>query len=332
MPWRDKTDLGLEVIAHAHDTLRIADQWRKDSDRGFTWWVSDFALRIWAEEGFYHNATATYRLHIETDLLRGRGKAEQFEVALEKEMDKTSMSAVIFDRAEDTYRLHSSVFLSNENDHWVRKLFSATAVLQLAEANTIVHELARALHATPAVSEHPISGMRRDVDPMLGALDSFFKPQGAQPSRWLGAEEWRDMERYMDRQATGFECDHHSLLKATFPWSINSSENSTLECTCHEPHPVLGNGLHLTLTLPLKLAAEPCAHLALELNQYERHEWKRSHMLGSWCVHGDFLAFRCFLPNTVYQHDLLPQLALAMALRAQWVDEYFVQLHTATAH
>jgi len=330
--WRDKSDLGLEVIEKAHDTLKITNQWRTDQARGYTWWASDFAFRVWAEEGFYHNATATYRLHIETDLLRGRGKAHQFEVALEKEMDSSSMSAVVYDHTDDTYRLHCSVFLNSDNAEWLSKLFPAAAVLQLSEANSIVHDLARVLHATPAVSEHPQSGMRREPDPMLHALDQWFKPLGQKPSHWLGAAEWRDMERYMERQAVTFECDHQSVLRATFDWRVNPNLSQVLECTCHEPHPILGNGLHLTLTLPLELAPEPCAHLALQLNQHERHEWKRSHMIGSWCVHGTQLAFRAFLPNTVYQHDLLPQIALTMALRAQWVDEYFLELYTAAQH
>jgi hypothetical protein len=87
----------------------------------------------------------------------------------------------------------------------------------------------------------------------------------------------------------------------------------------------LGSGLHFTLTIPLMMSQERVSHMAIELNQYERDESKRSHMLGSWSCHDGLIAYRSFIPNTVYRPDLLPQLTLNMAVRAHWVDDFFVQ-------
>lgn len=326
MSWQERSELGTSLIAEICEAMKVPDQWRVDHPRGFTWWADDFAQHVWCDPGLYHNAQAVYRVHAETDLLRGRGQAEKFEFELEKAMDASTFSAVIYDQAQDTYKLHCSVYAHSENIHWLRRSLFAAVAIQVAEAHIIGHELARKLHAVPASSAHPQNGIRGDKDPMLSVIDMYFKPNGAQPSKWEGAPEWEEMEEIMERQALSYDSDHKTHMRAAFEWKGGfGADRTQLEVTTTEPHPTLGNGLHLTLTLPIEMTPEHLAHLALELNQLERNEWKRSHMLGSWCVHQESLAFRSFVPNTVYNKDLLEQFTLNMGLRADWVSDYFEQ-------
>lgn len=326
MSWQERSELGTSLVAEISEALKVPEKWRVDQQRGFTWWAEDFAQHVWCDPGLYHNAQAVYRVHSETDLLKGRGNAEKFEVELERAMDASTFSAVVYDEAQDTYKLHCSVYAHSENVHWLKRMLFAAVAIQVAEAHQIGHKLAKTLHAVPASSAHPQNGIRSDRDPMLSVIDMYFKPNGSQPSRWKGASEWREMERIMERQSLTFDSDHESHMTATFEWRGGfGADRIALLVSTDEPHPELGNGLHFTLTLPIEMSPEHLAHLALELNQIERNEWKRSHMLGSWSVHGDRVAFRNFIPNTVYNSEILEQLTLNMGLRANWVSDYFEQ-------
>jgi hypothetical protein len=311
------------MVGEVHDLLRLNDQWLVGDQLGFTWWADDFAQRVWSDVGVFHHATTVYRLHSETDLLRGRGRAHHFELELERQMDACTLSGVIYDRPSDTFKLHCSIFVSEENAGYLRKAFAGAVALQVAEAHRIGHDLARRLGAVPASSAHPTAGIRSTPDTILQRAPEFFRPAGALPSRWSGVTEWRDVELMLDREAMTFTCNHSTEFTAQFAFDPIPGSATTLTATCHEPHPVLGNGLHFTLVVPLPMPPDRAAHMALELNNHEREQWKRSHMLGSWCLHEERLAFRAFVPNALYNPDLLPHCAVNMALRAQWVNEFF---------
>ena len=113
MSWRKKSDLGEEIVAEIHDVLRVQDQWLVEHTSGFTWWAAEFAQTVWCDMGLYHNAQSTYRVHAETDLLRGRGQPQRYETAIEQEMDACSFSAVVYDEKDDTFKLHTSIFATH---------------------------------------------------------------------------------------------------------------------------------------------------------------------------------------------------------------------------
>lgn len=323
MDWRTKSDLGLEIVSQIHDILKVPDHWRIDINRGFTWWAEEFAQRVWSDEGVFSNAQSFYRVHVETDILLGRGKAQAFELALATEMSHATMSSVCFDVDKDTYVLHSSGYFTHDNEEWLPKLFVGGAALQVDEAHVFGKDLARKLHAVPAITEHPIHGLRSTPDPILGAIDRFFKPYGRQPSKWTDNGEWRGVGWAMDRQADRFETDERSYCKAQFPWFLDPTTPIELVVTSEETHPVLGNGLRMRLMIPLHLGPERAAHTAMELNNIERKEWLRCQMLGSWGFEEGHLEYEAFVPNTLYHADVLENLALSMAVRANWVNEQF---------
>ncbi len=334
MSWRTKDNLGLDLVCQVHDLLRVDDTFVSEESNGFIYWSSDLAQHIWTDMGVYHNAQTVYRLHAETDLLRGRGQPQKYETLIEQEMDQSSFSAVIYDAELDVFRLHTSIFAIEENVPWLKKLFFAAVALQNAEAHRIAPKLAAALHGVAATSSHPLRGLRPSPDPNLKDVYNFFCPQGKLPSKWIGAPEWQGMEQTMEREADSFVSDHRSCLKATFPWSSGPKPDMriVLEVDSDEPHAELGNGLHFTLTVPLKMSPEHTARIALELNLLERTEWKRCQMLGSWCCHGPLLAFRCFVPNTLYNPQILPELAMSFAVRAHWTDDFFLQKRMQAEH
>lgn len=327
MSWRHREDLGTQVVAHVHEAMRVNDHWCLDTGRGFMWWAEDFVQRIWSDIGLFHNSQSVYRVHAETDLLKGRGHAKDFELALTTAMRDATLSAVVYDSESDTYKLHCSVYAHNENSDFMDRLFMAASALQVAEAHEIGHHLAQKLQATPASSAHPSHGIRNSPDPMIRAIETFFKPNGGQPSRWIGRPEWREMERAMERQALHFTTDHDSYLQAEFFWPIPAADGSrqvsVLNVSTAEANPILGNGLIFRLRLPVRLSPGACAHTAMELNNIERKEWLRCQFLGSWCYDDGALEFECFVPNTCFNASILENLSLSMAIRAQWAAEQF---------
>lgn len=331
MSWRERSDLGHSLVADVHEALRIDDHWLLERPNGFTWWASDFAQSVWCDMGLYHNGVATYRVHAETDLLRGRGRPHHYENAIETEMDACSFSSVIYDVSEDTFKLHTSLFATEDNVAWLKRTFLAAVALQVCEAHQLGHHLAKVVGGVPASSAHPTAGIRTKPDACLDVVPRYFGPMGSQPSRWQGATEWLETERAMEREALRFWTDHQSKLHAEFAWEAGGMPGDVmlLQVDAHEPSSVMGNGLHFTLTMPLRMPPERVARMALEMNSLERQEWHRCHTLGSWCNHHGLLAHRIFLPNTVYNPELLPNLVLSMAVRAQWANEFFVAKRAA---
>ena len=322
MSWRQKDDLGLELVAQVYEGLKITEHWSVDINRGFMWWAEDFCQKVWADTGMFQNAQSNFRLHAETELLRGRGRSQQFELALATEMKDATLSSICFDVDRDMYILHSSAYASGDNIDWLQRLFVTSVALQVDQAHSIGHDLARTLGAVPATSGHPQHGLRSQPDAMLGAIERFFKPYGAQPCKWEGVAEWKETEWAMERQSNAFESDHKTYLKAWFPWPIGEG-NIELEVTTKKPHPVLGNGMDMVLQLPLQMSPERCAHTAMELNNIERKEWLRCHMMGSWGFDDGKVQFECFVPNTSFHEGVLMNTALSMAIRANWVTEQF---------
>ncbi len=126
--------------------MKVSEGWAIDIARGFTWWAEDFAQSIWAEPGMFLNAQNTFRIHAETDLFKGRGHAQDFELELTTAMRDATLSGVIYDAEKDTFKLQASVYAHNDNVQFMDKLFMSACAIQVSEAHEIGHHLALAHH------------------------------------------------------------------------------------------------------------------------------------------------------------------------------------------
>lgn len=323
MTWQKRDDMGLEIVGKIHDTLKVPEQWRQDIDRGFKWWPESFSQKIWAENSNFSNAQSFFRVHAETELFKGKANRAEFELSLATEMAHATTSALVFDAEREVYSLHTSAYFTRENEEWLTRAFIGGCALQLSEAFMLGKGFAQRIKAVNAVSGHPVHGLRDQADPILGAMQAWFIPHGAAESRWTGINEWKQTEWAMDRQANHFESDHHTHLKAQFPWFLDQAASIDLYVTTDEPHPVIGNGLHQRMTIPLKMPPERCAHTAMQLNGMEAKDWLRCHTMGSWSFEDGQLEYESFVPNTLYQEGILENMTLSMAIRAQWVNDQF---------
>lgn len=324
MSWREKLHYGHEVVAFVHDLMQVETEWSVDESDGFSWWPDVFCQTVWTDLGLFRNGLMTYRLHAETELVQGRDRRREVSRMIQHELDSSTLSACVYDAKSDTYKLHCSVFASLDNQSWLQSVFAAACALQLAEAKRITYNLVTQCRAIPAVGGHPRSGLRSQPNPMLQHVHEYFQPKGSKPSKWTEVAEWQEVCWCMEREAKTFHFDPAVGISAEFPWEPDASQSISLQIALADPHPSLGNGLHFTLMVPLKLSPDQLASLALEMDELERVQWLWSHMLGSWCEHEGKLAFRVFLPNAVFRPQQLTELSVAMAKRALWANDFFM--------
>jgi hypothetical protein len=323
MSWRERGTLGEEFVGAVYDLLKVDERYLVDGTAGFTYWAGDFATRVHTDIGVFRGSTSVYRVTAETDFLRGRGHLAELAVALEQEMDACSFSGPVYDPQTDVFRLFTGVYASNDQATWLKKTFAAAVTLQMVEAQEMSSRLGALFHATPASSSHPTAGFREHHDPVLDQAYASFHPSGDQPSKWEGIPSWQQAGWIMEREARHHDTDRQTYVQATFDWMCGGEDGIDVRICTDDPHPKLGNGLHSTLTVPLKLSAAAIGHLVLDLNTYEKNDYKRCHTLGSWCAHNGMLAFREFVPNALFDEDCLEEVSVNMCTRAIWANEWF---------
>jgi len=323
--WKKRQTLGEQIVADTFDVLAPPAAWVLNQQDGFTWWPGELGQRIWTDEGLFNNSRTYYRLHAEVDLVRAGGHKANLDSLLETEMNDGVFSCLLYDKRTDTYRLHSSVYAEAEIAHWINKVFQAAAKIQITTAYRLVDQITQKVPVPRAVSTHPTGGVREKRDDMAIEAIGPFINEGHLPSKWLNVDEWRDVDWAMERQAMAWQKSDRTASYSKFYWGASPDQSIELFITATEPHPVLRNGLEFTLKIPLKMSSKHIAYMALELNEHERTSWLKTHMLGTWCDHGGSLAFRLFVPNSLYQEGLLHELSVTMAGRASWVNEFFLQ-------
>lgn len=319
--WREKSDLGLRLVANVKEVLRISDHWLVDRGaRGFTWWAGDFAQSIWSDLGNFHNGVTLFRLHCETELLRGDGHAQEQENRLARYVANSTLSAAVYDRPSDLYKLHCSVYAHDENVEWLKRAFLAAVVLQQESA----HEekgLESECGLRFARTEHPTNGMRQSEDPVFGWVKQFMVPVGREGSRWQGSPEWNEAKQCARRLSHHAVSDEETYIEAEFDCATEHTP-IRFEATTRKPHPTLGAGLTMNIVVPVILPFERRVHVALELNEKERQDWNWMHDFGSWMATPTDLAFHCFVPNIAFSPGSLKDLVHDMALRASWANEH----------
>lgn len=322
MGWRERGTPGEAIVCEAHDTLRINDTYMVATETGFTYWACDLATRVGTDMGVFRGSQSVYKVTAETDLIKGRGHLKELALALETAMDDCTFSGPVYDGENDTFRLYTAVYATGDDVGWLKRTFAAAVATQISEAHNMARLFQSQFRASPATSGHPTAGLRTHADEMLTHAEGLFHPSGDHPSKWVGDPAWEQAGWVMEREARKFESDGKTRLDAAFEWPCGEGE-TTLEVCTDKPHKRLGNGLSATLTVPMRLSTQAIGHLVLDLNSFERNEYRRCHTLGSWCMHDGMLAYRTFLPNALHAEGSLEGLCITFSTRAIWTAEYF---------
>jgi hypothetical protein len=325
MSWRSKETVSHLAVAESYELLKPDDRWVSEHNDGFTWWPGDLAQRVWSDPCLFQHGRSQYRVHAETDVVKGRAHLREEAIGMATKLAEGWLFAGIFDKKTESFSFATSLFLVDDVSLDLRQLFRAAVAMQVVEAYDFAKELVTETHAVRASTGHPIGGLRSMVDPHLHQVQNEMVQAGQAQSRWQDDDnDWTRTSWVMEREATNFETNRKSFITAVFEWEP-SPGHVEARIDCEERHRRLGSGLFGTLTIPLRLGTEPAARLALEMNEAERSGNTRWQNMGSWCIHDGALAFRVFVPNWTYHENTLHEVAVSLAARAHWANEFFME-------
>lgn len=313
------TDLGVTLINTVYDDMKIDAKWTVWEPRGFTWWGWGSAQRVWSEPAVNDDGFLLYRLHARSEIFDGFENSDQQVMVLSLLGLHATLSGAV--RAPDRpggIDLAASVYVHEGNLSWTRPLFSLAVAMQSAEAAIFMGQ-ANDLKAglLPALSAHPESGPRAEMDEMLDIIENLVNPEGRGQSQYNGPEMKQLLATFQQPpcvMATGDE----SGLTAEYPYPGNTS---LVRLSTTERNPRAGNGLLALLTIPKGRSDPATARQALDWNEKELRSFTRTHFLGSWCMSDTGLTYATFYPNCIHREGCLMNIALTDIVRLQWLTE-----------
>jgi leader peptidase (prepilin peptidase)/N-methyltransferase len=315
-------DVGLEVLDFVSISMQIDDRWSVRGTRGLTWWGHRLAQRITAEPVRHSDGFEVARLSAETDLLRNVPSTRQTAERIAAFNHHATLNAFIWDPDAGSVRLRCSAGVNAETLDSVKRLFGAAVSIQVADAHIKVDGLAKLLGGEPDVSNHPRSGPRPEMDDMLNVIELLYARKGQQPTPFTPADFAR-AARLEPAPWCKVSCDD-GALNAVMHAKKYPSGTGVLFATATRPHPQLGSGLFMLLTIPTPCESDITLALCHELNLAEAHAWEIPYCFGAWCpqrpvVSG--LAYVTFVPTAVCRPGLIEAMSIQMGARAAWARQ-----------
>ena len=276
-------DQGIKLVRKIFKDMNIDKEWSVETERGFKWWGHQYAQRIWAEQPIKNNGFQVSKVIAETELLKYPTRSTESETLLAIEMMKASLYGLIIDQEADRITLRCSAYVHEENQSWLGKIFALAAIMQVIEAENKGDILASVLELQPDKSNHPLSGVRNNMDEMLSVLDQAVIPLGREAFHSIGEFEFRRTADMLSSQNLLTTADETGL-SAYLPFGDNSA--LLLVDTEHD-HPELGKGLLIRLFLPpeeILSVTNIDGPFVMDLNSMEQRSFPSGHFLGSWCL------------------------------------------------
>ena len=325
MASQSENEAGLRALAAIRRHMQIDDQWSTRERRGFTWWGHRFAQSVRADPPVEDHGLYASRVLAETMIATDVPSSPDTFKHLSAFNDAGAlMHGYVLDEQRAAVSLVSSgkVYDAPEGDaeaftRGVAHVLSVAFSLQAAEAHRVGDTVARLLNGTPAVSCHPVSGPRLEPDGLL-EMTRWCAEKGAAPSVWTGDEMQASLE-LLERWRI-FALGDGGRVCAEVPFH-GSTALIAMDATLK--HPVLGNGLHVRLELPLNLGVDDTHVVAARLNGLDLAGEPLVPFLGGWCsgLRGDTLTYVSFYPNVDFLPGLVRNVAGALVMRARWAGE-----------
>ncbi len=319
-------DLGIDFLHAVYDSWQVDEKWSLWYDRGFAWWAKDFKQQIWIEPGYDDDGETIFRAYAVTDFIRDVDvKREDVQNIISTINMSAALTALVPDEDEGRIRIWTAMSFYEYVADWAWKVFVSSAILQPIEAQMRAPSLAKKIDAVPDTSPHPQNGNRLEMDDMLGIVESMYVPMGEPPSRWKDSGEFEKAADFFS-QGNAYATSIETGL--TLELSFGEKRTSIITATSREKHPQLGHGLNIRMYLPLRYSHEEAASMACQLNQAETGPTLKQHLLGAWCSSnkGDdsTLVFTMFVPNLFYFENLLLNMLMSTAIRANWTAAIFL--------
>lgn len=308
-------DPGQRLVDHLYTSFSIDAEWAAREPRGFTWWGGPCAQRIWAEEAYDDKGVVISRVHASTDLVRIVEPTEKILRVLSATANFATMSG--FTIEDGAVQSRASVWVHEGTLEMWKHIFAVAAAVQNASAQIEAKALAVALGCQPALSAHPDSGIRDDLDDMLNVIEAVIAPMGRGTSKFIGPD-FTAAERVAGPRVSVLTTASDDGLTSELAFG---NDTSMLLMMTDQPNPRLGSGLLSVLTLPIRLPEAEIPKRIFELNRLEVEELNHAPFLGSWCKHPSLdglIAHVSFLPNVCALPNLPMQLLMYAAARNQW--------------
>jgi hypothetical protein len=199
----------------------------------------------------------------------------------------------------------------------ITRLFARLALLQPINAKLLGDYVARDFGMEPAFVE---SGRTHEGDAVLAAAFSIYRDEGAKPSRWSNVREFAAFARDYAHSDNCVGSGDASSLTLETPFGDNSA---LIRLRSDQPHAYLGNGLLVTVELPVVQSLRDVSAEAMRLNFLEARTWTDFPQLGCWHVfqaedEDVGLIHSSFVPNALYGDLVASNLAMWSLQRAQW--------------
>jgi hypothetical protein len=330
-------DVGLRLVDSLYEQLQIDDEWAVRRERGFTWWSYRLAQHVEVSPPVWSGDRHVCAVRIWTEIVRDVDTATGPAAVLGRLNAYALLSALVWDEADASITEWSTAVVHDENVDWLSKVLATAAVWQNSSAHSRAHPLATLSGGMPAVSEHPSSGERPEMDGMLGVPDEVVKPQGALPSRFVGAkiagvaDFLREMNFAGTADDTGLTCevpftgDTPSI--ALEPGQ--SRQTALVQLFAEVSHPDAGSGVLCLMRLPYEADPQTVAAQANWLNAQEAQANTGTQLLGAWCLHPQSettLAFCCFVPNLLSEVMAVENLVAYLAGHSRFAAENLGQV------
>ena len=320
-----QNDPGVKAIGKIYRDFQIDTQWSQVIDRGFIWWGDQFAQTIWADPPFEEDGLHISKVHGEIEFMRYHEYSELNLKILAQSMTLASMGGPTIEGENNKISMYCNAFVHEENQFWLVPLFELALILQNYTVVSRVDSIADVLSWTPARSSHPNSGERHEMDDMLNLIERAVIPMGSQSLDRIQPELFHNMASTLSESGLVTTADDDGLTSYV-PFG---DETALFRANTGEKHPLLGNGLLLTLTLPTGQISESYdinGHLIIVLNNSEKTSSTSGHCLGSWCLTpvgdtGIAPAFVTFIPAYGCNANVFTNMIFSALNRCRWAGE-----------
>jgi len=335
-------DLGLVALARLKEIWAIDEYRCLNKHRGFDWWPNQFRVSVEASEAVLKDGMESFRLRVATQVTTGG----------EQDIPGSGFKGVQIDglaRFAPTYAFYSvpkkcpqekhllgshgqmkfvtTVYINPSVSNWMARFLAGMAILQPIAAQNQAASVAEIIEGMVDESAPPGSSQNLPPDELMDLVNSNYRPAGSSESRWRGSAEFEQFARHYGRTEHLYGNASETGLTVETPIG---DDTALIQLSSSVAHPVLGNGLACRLMLPFHFGEVQSRHLAEQLNFAEANEHTFFPLIGSWCsfpVRPELtsVAFNSFIPNLLFNQEMVPNLVLWLMARVEWVKRRFFQ-------